>query len=41
MKSMENEECGNRGVWRMWSVWKCINFDRFIHLKAFYRIYST
>ena len=25
----------------MRSVWKCITFDRFIHFKAFKRIYST
>ena len=45
MRSMENEECGKWGVWKMRSVeneeygkcgvWKCINFDRFIHFKAF------
>ena len=41
VRSVENEECGKCGVWKMWSVWKCKNVDRFIHFKAFQRIYST
>ena len=35
MWSVENEECGKCGVWKMRSVWKCINFDIFSHFKAF------
>ena len=41
MRSVENEEYREYGVWKMRSVWKCTNFDRFIHFKAFKCIYST
>ena len=32
MRSVENEEYGKCGMWKTRSVWKFINFDRFIHL---------
>ena len=35
VRSVENDEYGKYGVWKMRSVWKCINVDRFIHFKAF------